>query len=88
MYSQITDGETQIFVGHRSATSADLWAEGLKKIFKMKVLQMNKQVFGSINNYWQSELLKLNRLDFHVIDVNFSKVSWQFPKKDPSKLYT
>ena len=38
--------------------------------------------------YWQSELLKLNRLDFHVIDVNFSKVSWQFPKKDLSKLYT
>lgn len=51
MYRQITDGETQIFVGHRSATSADLWAEGLKKTFKMTVLQMTKQVFGSINKY-------------------------------------
>ena len=51
MYSQITHGETQIFVGHRSTTSADLWVEGLKKIFKMIVLQMNKQVFGSVNNY-------------------------------------
>ena len=51
MYSQVTDGETQIFVGHRSVTSADLWVEGLRKIFKMTVLQMNKQGFGSINNY-------------------------------------